>query len=63
MLPRIHYGAWVVEEGNHKRVVARLSEDDFLRELKLALLDLKDIDAAFERVRMKLVQRVREAVA
>jgi hypothetical protein len=60
----IQYGAWIVEQGNERRYLVTIAEDDFRRELKLALLDNgADVDAALEKVRQMLVRRVREALA
>lgn len=58
--PVIQYGARVVNDGA-KRWAAWVSEYDLRRDLKLAFMQTKDFDAAFDMVHAALAKKVREA--
>ena len=62
MASQITYGAWIIEETAGRRVIAKIEEDDFRRELKLAFFETKDLDRALNIVRLMLVQKVRAAL-
>lgn len=59
---KIHYGAWFEVADSEWRVVAKISEEELRRKIKLYFFETKDLEEAFNRLKMEMVDEVRRRV-
>ena len=59
---KINYGAWFDVQDGEWRVVAKISEEDLRRRIKLHFFKTKDLEEAFNRLKMEMVDEVRRRV-
>ena len=60
-LPKIIYGA-IFQDDNERGPIAFVPQEEFMRALKLAYFETRDLDQAIERVRAIVAAKVREAI-
>lgn len=58
----INYGAWFDVSDSEWRVVAKISEEELRRRIKLYFFETQDLEEAFNRLKVEMVDEVRRRV-
>jgi hypothetical protein len=59
---KINYGAWFEVQDDDWRVVAKISEEELRRRIKLFFFETQDLEEAFNRLKVAMVDEVRRRV-
>ena len=56
---KMFYGVWLEAEDADRKVIVRMKEEDFRRELKAALLGGRTVDEALHAVKLRILAELR----